>query len=88
MKRKYSKKFSIDQLKKLNWDEFYITPLSNKLKYFEKDKRLFDCLFSQQFSRKLLEDLFQVASRIRTIAKKKSGLDWLQTLLSNKRAIR
>lgn len=87
MKKKQLNRYSIDKLKKLDWEKFYATALSNKLKYFEKDKRLFDCLFSQQFSRKLLENLFTIASRIRTIAKKKSGLDWLQTLLSNKRAM-
>ncbi len=87
MKTKNPGRHSIEKLKKLNWEDFYSTALSNKLKYFEKDKRLFDCLFSQQFSRKLLENLFSIASRIRTIAKKKSGLDWLQTLLSNKRAM-
>ena len=87
MKRKYSNKHTLDQLEKLSWDEFYTTALSNKLKYFEKDKRLFDCLFSQQFSRKLLEGLFHLASRIRRVAKKKTGFDWLQRLLSNKRAM-
>ena len=87
MKSKRSNKHTLEQLKKISWEEFYATALSKKLKYFEKDKRFFDCLFSQQFKRKLLENLFHLASSIRTIAKEKSGLDWLQTLLSNKRAM-
>lgn len=77
----------IDELKKLDWDEFYKTNLNKKLQYFERDGHIFDCLFSQQFDRKLLDHLFTLATRIRTIAKDKEGLDWLQNLLSNKRAI-
>lgn len=78
---------SIEKLKKSSWDEFYSTPLSRKLKYFEVEGRLFDCLFSQQFSRKLLDHLFTTASKIRTVAKEKSGLDYLQSVLSHKRAM-
>jgi len=71
----------------MDWEAFHATPLDKKLPYFRKDGRLFDCLFSQQFDRKLLDHLFFLATRIRTIAKSKEGLDWLQTLLSNKRAM-
>ena len=82
-----AKKIKPEDLKKLNWSEFYNIPMNDKLNYFEKDGRLFDCLFSQQFRKDLLEHLFTAASKIRTIAKNKEGLDWLQTLLSHKRAM-
>jgi len=81
------KKNKNDELKKLPWKDFYTTPLYTKLSYFEKDNRIFDCLFSQQFQKDLLEHLFSIASKIRTIAKGKEGLDWLQSLLSHKRAM-
>jgi aspartate carbamoyltransferase catalytic subunit len=74
-------------LKKLNWEGFYNTPLDKKLSYFSDENHLFDCLFSQQFNRKLLDHLFSLATKIRTIAKSKEGLDWLQTLLSHKRSM-
>lgn len=74
-------------LKKLSWDEFYKKPLDKKLNSFNENGRLFDCLFSQQFDRKLLDHLFTLATKIRTIAKDKAGLDRLQTLLSHKRAM-
>ncbi|MCX6160991.1 MAG: aspartate carbamoyltransferase [Ignavibacteriae bacterium] len=74
-------------LKKLSWDEFHNTPMINKLKHFEKDGHLFDCLFSQQFTPKIIDTLFNTADKIRKIAKNKEGLDWLQTLLSHKRAM-
>ncbi len=78
---------SVPDFKKLMWEEFYKKPLDKKLHYFTEAGHLFDCLFSQQFNRKLLDHLFTLATRIRTIAKNKDGLDWLQTLLSHKRAM-
>jgi len=77
----------LKDLKKLSWEGFYKTPLDKKLEYFSDENHLFDCLFSQQFNRKSLDHLFSVATKIRTIAKSKEGLDWLQTLLSHKRAM-
>jgi aspartate carbamoyltransferase catalytic subunit len=77
----------LKDLNKLTWEQFYETPLDKKLAYFKDDNHLFDCLFSQQFNRKLLDHLFALATKIRTIAKSKEGLDWLQTLLSHKRAM-
>ena len=77
----------IDFLKSLSWEDFYKTKLVNKLKYFEKDGRMFDCLFAQQFTPELLSDLFEVANKIRKISKSKEGLDYLRTLLSHKRAM-
>jgi aspartate carbamoyltransferase catalytic subunit len=75
------------ELKKTSWEEFYQTPLDKRLKYYLQNGKLFDCLFSQQFNRKLLDHFFTLATRIRTMAKNKEGLDWLQTLLSHKRAM-
>jgi len=74
-------------LTKLSWDEFYSLPLNKKLGYFEKEGRMFDCLFSQQLSSNNLRTLFDLANKIRKVAKEKGGLDWLQTLLSHKRAM-
>ncbi|MDD5362810.1 MAG: aspartate carbamoyltransferase [Ignavibacteria bacterium] len=85
MKKVESKK--IEKLKSINWEEFYKTPLNNKLKYFEKNGRLFDMLFSQQLTPEIISNLFATANKIRKIAKAKEGLDWLQTLLSHKRAM-
>jgi aspartate carbamoyltransferase catalytic subunit len=81
------KQIDSKDLKKLSWEEFYTKPLSKRLKYYSQKGHLFDCLFSQQFDRKLLDYLFTLATSIRTIAKEKPGLDWLQTLLSHKRAM-
>jgi len=77
----------IESLKSLSWEDFYKTKLVNKKSYFEKNGRMFDCLFAQQFTPELLNDLFEVANKIRKISKSKEGLDYLRTLLSHKRAM-
>lgn len=80
-------KKSDKDLTKLSWEEFYSLPLNKKLGYFEKEGRMFDCLFSQQLTSSNLKSLFDLANKIRKVAKEKGGLDWLQTLLSHKRAM-
>ncbi len=77
----------IESLKSLTWEDFYKTKFENKMPYFDKNGRMFDCLFAQQFTPKLLQELFDVANKIRKIAKSKEGLDYLRTLLSHKRAM-
>lgn len=69
------------------WSEFYQQPLEQKLPLFLLEERLFDILYAQQFSRQFLEQLFVLADRIRAIAKTKEGSDYLQTCLSDKRAL-
>ena len=81
------KKKNLEDLKKLSWDDFYSLPLNKKLVYFEKDGKLFDMLFAQQLTPKIINTLFDTANEIRKISKSKAGLDWLQTLLSHKRAM-
>ena len=65
---------NIESLKKLSWEDFYNTPLNKKINYFADNNRLFDCLFSQQFNRKLLDQLFTLATKIRMIAKNKDNV--------------
>ena len=77
----------LDALKNLSWEEFYKLKLDKKLTYFEKDGRIFDCLFAQQFTLELLNDVFEIANKIRKISKSEEGLDYMRTLLSHKRAM-
>lgn len=71
---------------KYKWEEFKKLPFNTKKKFFYRDKELSYVIFSQQFERKKLDELFELADKIRTLAKKKEGADFLQTLLSHKRA--
>jgi len=49
--------------------------------------RIYHVLSAQQFSKSELYGLFELADRIRKIAKTKDGLDFLQSILSHKRAV-
>ncbi len=48
---------------------------------------IFHVLRSDQFDRKFLDDIYAVTNRLRTISRTKNGSDYLQTLLSHKRAM-
>lgn len=68
------------------WEEFKNLPLSAKKKLLIRDNELAYLIFSQQFDRKNLEVLFDLADKIRNLSKIKASADWLQSLLSHKRA--
>ena len=70
-----------------NWDEFHAIDVAKKLPYFSREGRLYDCLFSQQFDRALLDRLFSVADRLREVTQSKTGADAVRRLLSHKRAM-
>lgn len=48
---------------------------------------LFHVLKSQQFSRSLLDELYDITNKIRRLNKSKEGLDYLRRILSHKRAM-
>lgn len=70
-----------------DWDAFLGSDIREKLPFFSREGRLYDCLFSQQFDRKLLDHLFNLANRLRKITKTKKGADFTASLLSHKRAM-
>lgn len=69
------------------WGEFRSKSTLDKLPFFEKNGDLFDIIYAQQFNRSFLESLFNLADNIRLIAGNKNGKDFLQTVLSDKRAM-
>ena len=70
-----------------NWEEFYQKDISEKLPFFTKEGRLYDCLFAQQFNRELLAHLFKTADALRRLTQKKEGMDYAGGLLSHIRAM-
>ncbi|HAM36418.1 MAG TPA: aspartate carbamoyltransferase [Elusimicrobia bacterium] len=70
-----------------NWDEFHATDISQKAPFFSREGRLYDCLFSQQFDRKLLDHLFTVADRLRQVTGTPEGAAAVARLLAHKRAM-
>ena len=70
-----------------DWESFHKKDISEKLPFFTKDGRLYDCLFAQQLNRELLEHLFKTADTLKAITSKKDGADHIGNLLSDKRAM-
>ncbi|MBU4484782.1 aspartate carbamoyltransferase [bacterium] len=50
-------------------------------------EKLFHCLRSDQFDRGLLDELYDITNKIRTISRSKRGVNYLRELLSHKRAM-
>ncbi len=72
---------------KMSWEEFHALPVEEKGKCFFHRGKLYHTIFAQQFDREQLEGLSELATRIRQIAKSRAGMDFLQGLLSHKRAM-
>ncbi len=71
----------------LTWEQLAQMPPCGKARLFDRDGRLFHVLLAQQFTRAMLEDLCELATRIRHIAKTKAGMDFLRAQLSHKTAM-
>ena len=71
-----------------NWQEFQNLTLREKVACLSRDDGTpYHTLFAQQFNRGNLDRLCKLATEIRTIAKTRSGMSFLQSLLSHKRAM-
>ena len=67
--------------------EFEKLPNEERIKYFEKDGRLYDMIISQQLNRQILDDLYRITNQIRSLSKSKTGSHFIQSLLCHKRAM-
>jgi aspartate carbamoyltransferase catalytic subunit len=75
------------QLSDITWDSFRDLELGEKGRYLANDGREYHVLVAQQFNRKRLEELGALATHIRRISKKESGMTFLRSLLPNQRAM-
>lgn len=71
----------------ISWGEFQHMDLAEKAKCFNDNSRPFHVLVSQQFTRKMLEELGSMATRVRKMAKSKYGMDFLRGMCSHKTAM-
>jgi aspartate carbamoyltransferase catalytic subunit len=69
------------------WEEFYRKPTDEKLELFKHNGRIFDVIYAQQFDRRFLDHLCNLADMIRLLAKTKEGQRKLRHLLPHKRAM-
>ncbi|MGI5868241.1 MAG: aspartate/ornithine carbamoyltransferase family protein [Kiritimatiellia bacterium] len=71
-----------------SWPEFQNLPMTQKVRCLAReDGSPFHTLFSQQFDRANLDRLCKLATEIRSIAKSRGGMLFLQGLLNHKRAM-
>jgi aspartate carbamoyltransferase catalytic subunit len=73
------------KLSDISWSDFQALSLIDKAPYFRAEPP--HTLIAQQFSRADLEELCQLATRIKRINKRREGANYLKTLLSDKRAM-
>lgn len=71
----------------MDWESFHRKDVSDKVAFFEREGRLYDCLYAQQFDRGRLDRLCALADKLRAITKTRAGDDWVASLLANKRAM-
>lgn len=75
-------------LESIDWESFQGMSLEERAPYFvQSSGRPYHCVTAQQFERESLDNLCDLATRIRRIAKSKQGMDFLSSLLKNKRAM-
>ena len=74
-------------LAQVGWDEFQGLCLEEKAPYFMEAGREAHVIIAQQFTRERLDELGALATRIRRIAKRPAGSQFLQGLLAHKRAM-
>ena len=57
------------------------------MNHYQKDGRLKHVMLSHQFSIQLLEELFDIADRVKEMTRKTNGIEFLKSLLSHKKAM-
>lgn len=76
------------RLTDISWDSFVSLALEEKTPYLMQGRGApFHTLFAQQFQREQLDLLSELANEVRAIAKTRTGMHFLQSLLSHKRAM-
>lgn len=77
----------IRTLSDIAWNDLQQLSLTAKAACFNHEGRLYHVLLAQQFDRELLEELGDMATSIRQIAKSKAGMDFLRNQLTHKTAM-
>jgi aspartate carbamoyltransferase catalytic subunit len=76
-----------DVMKGIDWETFQELRGSEKKEYFTRDGSIFHIIMSQQFDRQFLDEICELTTKIRGIAKGNKGVSFLQSLLQGKRAM-
>ena len=78
---------TIKPLTEITWEKLQQLSLADKARCFNQGDQLFHVLLAQQFNRARLQEMGDLATRIRQIAKSKQGMDFLRHLLAHRTAM-
>ena len=70
-----------------SYEEYFAQPAETRMNHYQKDGRLKHVMLSHQFSIQLLEELFDIADRVKEMTRKTNGIEFLKSLLSHKKAM-
>ena len=70
-----------------SYEEYFSQPAETRMKHYQKDGRLKHVMLSHQFSIQLLEELFDIADRVKEMTRKTNGIEFLKSLLGHKKAM-
>lgn len=75
------------RLDDITWDEFEKLNPGERAPYFRKGDRQYHAVYAQQFDRRFLDRICELATKTRRLAKTRGGMMFLQELLAEKRAM-
>ena len=70
----------------MNYEDYLKTAPDDRVKYYQRDDRMYHVMRTQQFDTSLLEELFEIANQIKLMTRKPNGIDFLKSLLRHKKA--
>ncbi len=73
-------------MSKITWQKFKTFSLKEKIDFLEL-KNIYHVLFSEQFNRKKLDEIYNLTNKIRKISKQEKGKKFLASLLTHKKAM-
>jgi aspartate carbamoyltransferase catalytic subunit len=76
-----------NKLKTVGWEDFKSLSSEQKAGFLNRDERPYHALLAQQFDRPMLDRICELATKTRKIAKTRGGMNFLQSLLSEKRVM-
>jgi len=79
--------FKNNRLKSIAWDDYQSLSGEQKAVLLNRDAKPYHALIAEQFDRKLLDRICDVATKMRKIAKTRGGMLFLQSLLAEKRVM-
>lgn len=83
-----NKKIKTDNLFDLEFAKFQQLPTETKIEHFKQPNgKIFDMIISQQLNREIIDQIYALTNKLRIIAKSKTGMVFLKSLLPHKRAM-